>query len=80
MLDAQVTDNIPSFIKSGIENKLEALVITGIANTITPERFRTLFDSCINCINGLKCYADSKAITLSTELLLIGNIVEVPFM
>ena len=73
-------DSIPSLVKSGNDNNLEVHVITGIANITSLETSNTLFDSCINCTNGLECCADSKAITLSTDLFLIGNLVEMEFI
>src|ERR671914_1714380 len=53
--------------------------MTGIAVTNTPFFFNTLLDSIKNSLNGLKCWADSKAIILSTELSAKGNAVEVAF-
>src|SRR5919112_3365359 len=53
--------------------------MTGIAVTNTPFFSNTLLDSMKNSLNGLKCWADSRAITLSTELSAKGNAVEVAF-
>src|SRR5215210_2401407 len=53
--------------------------MTGIAVTNIPFFSNTLLDSLKNSLNGLKCWADSKAIILSTELSAKGNAVEVAF-
>ena len=41
--------------------------VTGIAKVKIPSFFRILFDSEIKSLNGLKCWADSKAMILSAE-------------
>ena len=45
----------------------------GTAITRNPDGIKTLLDSTIKSSKGLKCCADSKANTRSTELLIKGN-------
>ncbi len=51
----------------------------GTAITRNPDGIKTLLDSTIKSSKGLKCCADSKANTRSTELFMKGNLVDVEF-